>query len=101
MINEEKTLSRAIAERRASPSFDESPIPETDLLGILQAGLHAPSSYNLQPWRFIVVRTPEQKKRLRAACFNQAKVEEASVMIVAFGGGRGGGRGGLGEKRRV
>ena len=81
----EKTLSRAIAERRASPSFDETPIPDADLQKILQAGLQAPSGYNLQPWRFIVVRSPEQKKKLRAASFNQAKVEEASVMIVACG----------------
>ena len=86
----EKTLSRAIAERRASPSFDESPIPDADLQKILQAGLQAPSGYNLQPWRFIVVRSPEQKKRLRSASFNQAKVEEASVMIVACGDADGG-----------
>src|SRR6202042_1824014 len=83
----EKTLSRAIAERRASPSFDESAIPDADLLKILQAGLQAPSSYNLQPWRFVVVRSPDQKKKLRGASYNQAKVEEASVMIVAFCGG--------------
>src|ERR1700735_3914560 len=94
----EKPLSQAIAERRASPSFDESPIPDADLLKILQAGLHAPSGYNLQPWRFIVVRSPEQKKRLRAASFNQAKVEEASVMIVAFWGFAGRGRGGCGGR---
>jgi nitroreductase len=102
MENEiEKSLSRAIAERRASPSFDESPIPDSDLLGILQAGLQAPSSYNLQPWRFIVVRTPEQKKRLRAACFNQAKVEEASVMIVACGDADGWRSGDLDEMLRL
>ncbi len=89
----EKTLSRAIAERRATPSFDGSPVPEGDLLKILQAGLHAPSGFNLQPWRFIVVRNADQKKKLRSACFNQAKVEEASVMVVACGdadGWRGG-----------
>ncbi len=81
----EKPLSQAIAERRATPSFDGVPIPDPDLEKILLAGLHAPSGYNLQPWRFIVVRTPEQKRRLRSACFNQAKVEEASVVIVACG----------------
>ena len=101
MSNEEKSLSRAIAERRASPSFDESPIPDTDLLGILQAGLEAPSSYNLQPWRFIVVRSSEQKRRLRAACFNQAKVEEASVMIVACGDADGWRCGDLDEMLRL
>ena len=81
----EKPLSQAIAERRATPSFDGVPIPDADLETILLAGLHAPSGYNLQPWRFIVVRSPDQKRRLRSACFNQAKVEEASVMIVACG----------------
>src|ERR1700729_2233193 len=81
----EKTLSRAITERRASPSFDGSPISDADLKGILQAGLQAPSGYNMQPWRFVVVRSPEQKRKLRAASYNQPKVEEASLMIVACG----------------
>jgi nitroreductase len=81
----EKYLSQAIEERRATPSFDGKPIPDADLKTILEAGLHAPSGYNLQPWRFVVVRTPEQRRRLRAASFNQAKVEEASAVIVACG----------------
>lgn len=81
----EKTLSEVIEQRRATPSFDGKPIPPADLKKILEAGLHAPSGYNLQPWRFIVVRTPDQRRRLRAASFNQAKVEEASVVIVACG----------------
>jgi nitroreductase len=97
----EKTLSRAIAERRASPSFDGSEIPASDLTKILQAGLQAPSSYNLQPWRFIVVRNAEQKKKLRGACFNQAKVEEASVMIVACGDADGWRSGDLDEMLRL
>ena len=97
----EKTLSRAIAERRASPSFDGSPIPDADLKKILQAGLQAPSGFNLQPWRFIVVRSPDQKKRLRAASYNQAKVEEASVMIVACGDADGWRSGDLDEMLRL
>jgi nitroreductase len=80
-----KTLSQAIQERRATPSFDGTPIPAEDLKQILEAGLHAPSGYNMQPWRFIVVQSPEQKKRLRAASYNQGKVEEASAVIVACG----------------
>src|SRR5271170_8252573 len=80
-----KTLSQAIQERRATPSFDGVPIPAEDLRQILDAGLHAPSGYNLQPWRFVVVQSAEQKKKLRAASYNQAKVEEASAVIVACG----------------
>jgi len=89
----EKTLSQAIAQRRATASFDGSPIPDGDLKRILEAGLQAPSGYNMQPWRFVVVRSEDHKRRLRAASFNQAKVEEASAVIVACGdadGWRGG-----------
>jgi nitroreductase len=85
MTKTENLLSRAIAERRATPSFDGSPMPPEDLRAILEAGLKAPSGYNIQPWRFVVVQSPEQKKRLRAASYNQAKVEEASAVIVACG----------------
>ncbi|HTX42779.1 MAG TPA: nitroreductase family protein [Acidobacteriaceae bacterium] len=81
----EKSLSEAVEQRRATPSFDGEPIPDADLKRILEAGLSAPSGYNLQPWRFIVVRSPDQLRRLRSASFNQAKVEEASVVIVACG----------------
>jgi nitroreductase len=85
MATTQKSLAQAIRERRATPSFDGKPIPPSDLRQILDAGLHAPSGYNMQPWRFIVVQQEEQKRRLRAASYNQAKVEEASAIIVACG----------------
>src|SRR3984957_2359663 len=85
MTKIKKTLSQAIQERRATPSFDGAPMPVEDLRQILDAGLHAPSGYNMQPWRFVVVQSSEEKKRLRAASYNQGKVEEASVVIVACG----------------
>jgi nitroreductase len=83
--NQEKSLSQAIRDRRATPSFDGTPIPPEDLRKIVDAGLSAPSGYNMQPWRFIVVQGEEQKRRLRAAAYNQGKVEEASAVIVACG----------------
>ena len=97
----EKTLSQAIAQRRATPSFDGSPLPNEDLKKILEAGLRAPSGYNMQPWRFIVVRSPEQLRRLRWASFNQAKVEEASAVIVACGDADGWRTGDLEEMLRM
>jgi nitroreductase len=85
----EKPLAAAIRERRATPHFDSSPIPEADLRRILQAGLEAPSGYNIQPWRFVVVRDPEQRRRLREAAMGQPKVEEAPAVVVACGDTRG------------
>src|SRR5579884_991863 len=82
---QEKTLAQAIRERRATPSFDGAPVPPEDLRRILEAGLSAPSEHNVQPWRFVVVQGEEQKRRLRAAAYNQARVEEASAVIVACG----------------
>ena len=101
MSSTEKPLSEIIRNRRATPSFDGAPVPEEDLKQILSGGLHAPSGYNMQPWRFIVVRNQEQKKRLRGASFNQAKVEEASVMIVACGDADGWRNGDLEEMLRL
>jgi nitroreductase len=97
----EKSFSQAIADRRATQSFDGAPLPDADLKRILEAGLQAPSGYNIQPWRFIVVRSLEQRRRLRAAAFNQAKVEEASVVIVACGDEDGWRNGDLEEMLRM
>jgi nitroreductase len=83
MAGKERPLSEAIRERRATPHFDSTPIPDDDLRQIIQAGLESPSGYNLQPWRFVVVRDPEQRKRFQPAAMNQPKVGDASVVIVA------------------
>jgi nitroreductase len=82
-------LTDVIGQRRATPAFSAKPVRDDDLYAILAAGLEAPSSYNLQPWRFVVVRDLEQRKRLRWAAMNQAQVEQAPVVIVACGDTRG------------
>src|SRR5258707_1986082 len=100
-IAAEKPLSQAVKERRATPSFEDVPIHSADLEKIIRAGLEAPSGYNLQPWRFVVVRDREQKKKLRQAAFGQPKVEEASAVIVACGDPQGWKDGDLEESIRL
>ncbi|MBZ5531230.1 MAG: nitroreductase family protein [Acidobacteriia bacterium] len=97
----EKLLSQVVQERRATPSFEAVPIHSADLEKIIRAGLAAPSAYNLQPWRFVVVRDREQKKKLRQAAFGQKKVEEASAVIVACGDPEGWKNGDLEESLRL
>lgn len=60
-------------------------IPEEHLGKILEAARLAPSAGNRQPWRFIVVKNPEVKRRLAEACRRQMFIDEASVAIVALG----------------
>lgn len=80
-----KSLTEAILERRATSNFTDEEVPEEYLNVILRLGAQAPSGYNLQPWRFIVVRGEENRKRLQAVAFNQPKVGEAPVVIIAVG----------------
>src|SRR5204863_9223517 len=81
----EKRLTQLVRERRATPAFGCGPVNEEDLHWILRAGLEAPSSYNMQPWRFVVVRDPDQRERLRLAAMDQEQVEQAPIVVVACG----------------
>lgn len=47
----ERLFSEVISACRATPNFDGSPLPDEILSKILQAGMNAPSGYNIQPWR--------------------------------------------------
>ena len=51
---------------------------------ILEANL-APSSMNMQPWRYVIVNSPEGKEDLRKAMYgNISQLETSSAMIVMF-----------------
>ena len=100
-IAAEKSLSQAVKDRRATSSFQDVPIHSADLEKIIRAGLESPSGYNLQPWRFVVVRDREQKKKLSQAAFGQAKIAEASAVIVACGDPQGWKDGDLEEMLRI
>lgn len=72
----------AIRGRRSIRSFASEPVDEKDLKKILEAAIAAPSAGNRQPWEFVVVKNPEQKRKLADAAFGQSFIEEAPVAIV-------------------
>src|SRR5947209_2007674 len=80
-----KPITQVLLDRRATNHFRPDPVPEALLNAVLRAALQAPSGYNLQPWRFIVVRDEKNRKRLQSVAFNQPKIAEAPVMIIACG----------------
>jgi len=47
---------RVIRERRSVRSFLPDPVPDEDIIALLEAANRAPSAHNLQSWRFIVIR---------------------------------------------
>ncbi len=79
-----KSLMQALLDRRATQHFKPDSVPEEYLEAILQFAGQAPSGYNLQPWRFIVVREKENRERLMKAAFNQQKISEAPVMVIFY-----------------
>ncbi|MGC8849234.1 MAG: nitroreductase family protein, partial [Candidatus Bathyarchaeia archaeon] len=76
----------AIKGRRSIYRFKPDPIPDEKIEAILEAGRWAPSWTNAQPWRFIVVRDPERKRRLTeaAATITGVGIGEAPVVVAVI-----------------
>lgn len=80
------TAPEAIARRRATRHFDPArPLADETLKAILHLATLAPSSMNLQAWRFVVVRSERNRQRLKGCAFGQAKVGEAPVVVIVLG----------------
>ncbi|MEX2168389.1 MAG: nitroreductase family protein [Pirellulales bacterium] len=80
-----KPILQVLLDRRATSHFEPDPVPDEYLQAILQFAAQGPSGYNLQPWRFVVVRDVENRQRLQQAAFGQPKVGEAPVVVIFVG----------------
>jgi len=49
---------------------------------LLEAAIQSPTSFNIQHWRFVVVKDPGLRKQIRAAGYDQAQITDASLLIV-------------------
>lgn len=78
------SVAEAAESRRSIRRYTGEPIPDADLTELLRLVGRAPSAWNLQPWRFVVVRDEATKARLRAAAFGQAQVTAAPAVIVIY-----------------
>ncbi|MBM7610756.1 nitroreductase [Lysinibacillus composti] len=75
-----------IQERRSVRTYDPTvKISREEMSEILKLSTLAPSSSNLQPWRFLVIDTPELKEKLLPIANNQQQVVEASAIIAVLG----------------
>jgi putative NAD(P)H nitroreductase len=60
-------------------------ISDADLKRIFDAVVLTPSSFNIQHWKFIVVRDETRKTELRSIAFGQAQVEQAAAVVLVCG----------------
>ncbi len=73
----------AVLERRSINFFEQNAeIPDDKIKEIISIANTAPSSFNMQPWEVIVVKSKEKKKILRECAMNQSKVEDASCVLI-------------------
>ena len=73
----------AMFRRRAVKAFEPVEIPRTLRERILDAARHAPSSFNMQPYRFIWVESPAIRATAAKLCMGQVPAETASALVVA------------------
>ena len=80
-------FNKIVMERRSIKKYDPTvKIPKDEMEEILTLATRAPSSVNMQPWRFLVIESPEAKATLAPlAKFNQTQVETSSAVIAVFG----------------
>ena len=79
----QENIVKALEWRYAVQSFDPAQkVSEADLRTILESGRLAPSSFGLEPWKFIVVENTEIRAKLQAVSYGQPKVSEASHLVV-------------------
>jgi nitroreductase len=80
----ELTVRQAADQRRSIRNYTSESVPDADLREIVRVAGLAPSSWNAQPWRFVVVQDPALKTKLQTATNNQAQVGRAPAAIVLY-----------------
>jgi len=73
----------AIRSRRAVKHYDPSyQMSDEEIKQLLSLAMEAPTAFNIQNWRFVLVSDSEIRKNIRAVAWDQAQVTEASLLIV-------------------
>ena len=76
-------VKEAIEARRSVKSYDPHyKISQAEVDELMQLAILSPTAFNIQNWRFVVVTDPVLRQQIRAVSWNQAQVEEASLLIV-------------------
>ncbi|MDD3475989.1 MAG: NAD(P)H-dependent oxidoreductase [Sulfurimonas sp.] len=78
-----KTFIDVMDFRHACKLFDEDKkISDADIREILEAGRKSPSSFGMEPWKFLVITNKELKAKIRPYCWNQPQITSCSHLIV-------------------
>lgn len=80
-----KTFKEALDFRHACKVFDENKkIQDEDIRFILEAARKSPSSFGMEPWKFLVITNDELKAKLRPVCWDQVQITSCSHLVVVL-----------------
>lgn len=73
----------AINQRRSVKYYDPNhQMTDAEIEKLISTAMLAPTSFNIQNWRFVVVTDKALREQIKAAAWNQAQVTDASILIV-------------------
>jgi len=73
----------AIKSRRSIKHYDpDHKITDTETEELLSLATLSPTAFNIQNWRFVVVKDTELRKQIRQAAWDQAQVTDSSLLII-------------------
>lgn len=73
----------AIKTRRAVKQYDPNhQMTDAEIKQLMSLALLAPTAFNIQNWRFVLLKDPELRKQVRAVAWNQEQVTEASLLVI-------------------
>lgn len=76
-------FSEVLRKRRSVRHFNNKlVVSDEDLTALLEAAVGAPTAGNIQPWRFVVVRSPEARTRLAGALSQRWATGAPAVIVV-------------------
>jgi nitroreductase len=77
------SVTQAIIGRRSIKHYDTAhKLSEKEIAKLMSLAMLSPTAFNIQHWRFVLVTDPVLRQQIRAVSWNQAQVEEASLLIV-------------------
>lgn len=78
-----KTFKEAMDFRHACKLFNEDKkISDESIREILEAARKSPSSFGMEPWKFLVITNDELKAKLRPHCWNQPQITTCSHLVI-------------------
>lgn len=80
----ERTVEDVVLSRQAIRHYSDRPVSDDLLLKLFSLAQRAPSDWNLQPWRWLVLRKARDRERLHPHTYGRSEVLSAPVVVLAL-----------------